>query len=129
GRLDCFASWGPASGFETFRRHLEPGKLKPRRDRTADQRIIAQASGRLPFSRRYHRLGEFASGNVRSQNCHPFADLQFQRCAAIKMPDFGCIDAMPARDLARLEQKQDGSGVGPAAARLVAKTFTEMAAF
>lgn len=112
-----------------LRRQFEFRKLEAGSDGASDERVSAERSRALPGIRRHDDLRPLGLFNIVPQNKTFLADPEFQRRATMKVPYLRRIDAMPARDLARLEQKQDGSGVGPAAARLVAKTFTEMAAF
>ena len=53
-----------------------------------------------------------------------------QRRAAMPVPQLGRVDAMPARHLAGLQQKEDGGGMGATMRPgLVAERLAEPAAF
>jgi hypothetical protein len=56
------------------------------------------------------------------------ANLQFQRRAAIKVPDLSGINAVPARGLASFEQEIDRGRISTAGIG-VTKCFAEMPAF
>ena len=56
-------------------------------------------------------------------------DAKFEWSARIKMPDLHCVDAVPVRSFARLQQKVDGGRAGTAVgAGLIAKRFAKVSA-
>src|SRR5262245_7512962 len=117
GRL-CLAN--PAlrhPGIEPRRRHLEAGKLEPWCHGAANERPGPEALRLLPGVRRNHRLWAFSRCEVDAEPrvAAPggIGNRQQQRRAGVPVPDLGRIDAMPARNLAGLEQEVDRRRVGP----------------
>src|SRR4051812_46578138 len=94
-------------------------KFKAGRHRAADQAIVPLAARHLPLAGWHHQLRHLGLVYVIAQEIALLADRQFQRRAAIEMPDLRRIDAMPARDLTRLEQEIDGGGEGAALAACI----------
>src|SRR5690606_23342209 len=99
-----------------LRRQFKALELKSRRDCAADQRPCAEALRRLPRAGRHDRLWRLPGPEIDSEPECPLAalprDPQPQRCAGMKMPDFGRVDVMPVRAFAGLQQKIDSSGAG-----------------
>src|SRR5688572_17557326 len=82
--------------------------------------------------RRHGRMRMVAFMPVRTETIFAarFAmlDLKQERRAAMPMPELGRVDLVPARHLARLQQKKDGGGMGAAMRPgLVAEGFAEPA--
>src|SRR3954470_14955130 len=104
------------SGLKIFGRHLELLELEAGRHGATDEAVIPLAARHLPGAWRHHQLRNLGLVDVIAQDIAVSANRQLQWRAAIKMPDLGRIDAMPARDLPRLEQEIDGGRGGAALA-------------
>lgn len=108
-----FAEAAQAGG--DVRRILERAEAAPfvaRRDRAADQRVLAERAGALPASGRddEHRCAVGIDGAEAMAGQPVVARVvaqQLQRLALVPVPEFVGIDGMPAADLAGGEQVVD----------------------
>ena len=90
----------------TLRRQLELREIETWRDCAADQAPCAEALRALPAARMHKGLRTLPVQPIGAETkvLAPAVLMQpeQQRRAAISVPELGGIDAMPARDLARL---------------------------
>lgn len=100
----------------------EPGKIKPRRDRAANQGEIAQSARRLPGVR-HHRTLRHLPGRHRAKSLMPnglirlLGNQQLKRCAFIEVPQFIGIHPVPSADSTGRQQKHNRGAAQPAIRR------------
>ena len=94
------------------------GEVEARRHGAACKRPRPEAARTLPRACRHEPLRVLAAKPIGPEPNFvarlSMLDLEQQRRAAMPVPQLGGVDAMPAGDFARLQQKQNGGGVGAA---------------